>query len=32
MNTICMSLGGSMVSRKNGVNVSYIRRLAKVLR
>ena len=32
MNTICMSLGGSMVSRKNGVNVSYIRRLAKILR
>ena len=32
MNTICMSLGGSMVSRKNGVNVSYIRRLAKLLK
>ena len=32
MDTICMSLGGSMVSRKNGVNVSYIRRLAKLLK
>ncbi len=32
MDTICISLGGSMVSRKNGVNVSYIRRLAKLLK
>ncbi|MCL4365212.1 MAG: hypothetical protein M1569_00755 [Candidatus Marsarchaeota archaeon] len=32
MNTICVSLGGSMVSRKTGVNVSYIRRLAKLLK
>ncbi len=27
-----MSLGGSMVSRKTGVNVSYVRRLAKMLK
>ncbi|MDE1768045.1 MAG: hypothetical protein KGH62_01635 [Candidatus Micrarchaeota archaeon] len=32
MDTICMSLGGSMVSRETGVNVSFIRRLAKVLK
>src|SRR5271169_903952 len=27
MNTICISLGGSIVSRRNGVNVSYIKKL-----
>ncbi len=28
---MCISLGGSIVSRRNGVNVSYIRKLSKLL-
>ncbi len=32
MGIVCISLGGSIVSRKNGINVSYIRKLAKLLR
>lgn len=29
---MCISLGGSLISRRNGANVSYIRKLAKVLK
>ncbi len=32
MNTICISLGGSIISRKSGVNVSYVKRLSGLLR
>ncbi|MDE1860904.1 MAG: UMP kinase [Candidatus Micrarchaeota archaeon] len=32
METICISLGGSIISRRNGVNVSYIRKLLRVLK
>jgi uridylate kinase len=32
MNTICISLGGSIISRKSGVNVSYVKRLSGMLR
>ncbi len=30
--TICISLGGSIISRRNGANVSYIRRLSTILK
>lgn len=32
MNTICISLGGSIISRRNGVNVSYVRKLSRLLK
>ena len=32
MDTICISLGGSIISRRSGVNVSYIRKLSRVLK
>lgn len=32
MNTICISLGGSIVSRRNGVNVSYIKKLSSLMK
>lgn len=32
METICISLGGSIISRRNGVNVSYVRKLSKLLK
>ncbi len=32
MNTICISLGGSIISRKSGVNVSYAKKLCGLLK
>ncbi len=32
MNTICISLGGSIISRKSGVNVSYVKKLSTMLK
>ena len=32
METICISLGGSIISRRSGVNVGYIRKLLKLLK
>ncbi|MCL5100376.1 MAG: hypothetical protein M1122_00260 [Candidatus Marsarchaeota archaeon] len=32
METICISLGGSIISRKNGINVGYVRRLYRLLK
>lgn len=32
METICISLGGSIISRRNGVNVSYVKKFLQLLR
>ena len=32
METVCISLGGALVSRRNGVNVSYVRRFLQLLK
>src|SRR5271166_388636 len=32
MNTICISLRGSIISRKSGVNVAYVKRLSGILK
>ncbi len=32
METICISLGGSVISRRNGVNVSYVKKLSSLLK
>lgn len=32
MDTVCISLGGSIISRRNGVNVPYIKKLSRLLK
>lgn len=32
MDTICISLGGSIISRRNGINVSYVRKFIQLIK